>query len=368
MPLTPSVPTHPPAAVLALTADAALADELGRLAAAAGVQLQTLPELPEPPEWLGRQLVVVGGDLARRVAREMGPLGARSRRPAILLVTADADDGDVWQHAVALGAEQVAVLPDSLDWLVERLASTVDPAGSAYVVAVIGGCGGAGASVFAAALAVTAASTGQRVLLADLDPLGGGADLTLGIDDVPGLRWPDLRDARGRLPGGSVREALPRLGGLAVLAWDRGAPIDLAPRAVEAVLAAAGRAHELVVLDLPRVADAASRAALARAAEVLVVLPARMRAAAAAAQLLAQLGPSAPPVRAVVRRASDDALSARTVSDALGVPLALQMRDEPRLDHGMSRYDPPGLRPRGQLRRAAEQWLAGREGARVAAA
>lgn len=357
------MPQAPPAPyVLALTADPALADELSRLAAAAGVPLQVQPNLPGTHEWLGCRLLVVGGDLAHAVA-----LAGRPQRTAVLLVTADPDDGDVWQHAVGIGAEQVAVLPDSRDWLIERLAATVETVGSAYVLGVVGGCGGAGASVFAAALAVTAATTGRRVLLADLDPLGAGADLTLGVEDVPGLRWPDLAAARGRLPSGGVRDALPRLGSLAVLAWGRGDPIDLPPRAVDAVLAAAARAHDFVVLDLPRVGDSASAAAMRRADELLVVVPARLRAVACAAQMLTRLGPTSTPVGAVVRRSSSDALAARTVADALGAPLALQMRDEPKLDLALGRCEPPGLRPRGPLRRAAEQWLNGHDIAHVAA-
>ena len=51
--------------------------------------------------------------------------------------------------------------------------------------------------------------------------LSGGADLLLGAETVPGLRWPQLARARGRLGGGMLREALPRLDGLSVLSWDR---------------------------------------------------------------------------------------------------------------------------------------------------
>ncbi len=360
----PTRPSSPAGCVLVLTADPRLADELHRLAAAAGVALDLRAELPDARTIEGCLLLVVGGDLAASVARQVSrrPIqGGRPERTPVLLVTDDADDAGVWQHAMAVGAEQVVVLPDAQDWLVERLAATVDPLGTAYVVAVVSGCGGGGASVLAAAMAVTAADTGHRVLLADLDPLGGGADLTLGVVDVPGLRWPELAAARGRLPGGSVREALPRLDDLAVLTWGRAGPIDLAPRAVEAVLSAAGRTHDLIVLDLPRAGDPASAAALGRADELLVVVPARLRATASAAQMLARWGPSAPPTRVAVRRLPRDGLSARAVADALDVRLALQMRDDPRLDAGLSRGEPPGLRPRSPLRSAAEQWLAQRD-------
>lgn len=367
MPSRPQ-PTLPP--VLVLTADPRLGDELQRLGAAAGVSVSVQPDLPDPRVVQDCALLVVGGDLGSALTRQWGrsPIGpGRIERPTVLVVTDDPDDADIWQHAVAIGAEQVVILPDAQDWLIDRLAATVEPSGTAYVVGVVGGCGGAGASALSAAIAVTAAQSGQRVLLADLDPLGAGADLTLGVDEVPGLRWPDLASARGRLPGGSVREALPRLDDLAVLAWGRGEPIDLPTRAVDAVLAAAARTHDLIVLDLPRVLDASSSTALRRADELLVVVPARLRATVSAAQLLAAWSSSAPATRAVVRRTPKDALASRTVADALGVRLAMQMRDDPRFDAGLARGEAPGLRARSPLRLAAEQWLAQRASAVAAA-
>jgi hypothetical protein len=54
------------------------------------------------------------------------------------------------------------------------------------------------------------------------------------------------------------------------------------------------------------------------------------------------------------------------VCDVLGVPLAAEMQDEPGLDAALSRGCVPGLRPRGPLRRAAEQCLHTRLGERAA--
>ena len=93
----------------------------------------------------------------------------------------------------------------------------------AAVVTVVGGRGGAGATTVSAAMALAAAREGGQVLLLDLDPYGGGIDVALGAEDVPGLRWPDLTGDRSALPG-AVVEALPRLGSLSVLSWDRGDP------------------------------------------------------------------------------------------------------------------------------------------------
>jgi hypothetical protein len=154
-----------------------------------------------------------------------------------------------------------------------------------------------------------------------------------------------------------VHEALPRLGTLAVLAWGRGEPLDVPLAAAEAVLDAGRRGNELVVCDLPRQGDALTGRVLRRADELLVVAPARLRAAAAGAQLLAGLGACAPAVRAVVRRSPGSSLGARAVCDLLGVPLAAEMADEPGLDAAVARGLVPGLRVRGGLRRAAEQCL-----------
>jgi secretion/DNA translocation related CpaE-like protein len=338
--------------VLGLTSDVLLADQLHRLGAAAGVDVVVEPEAPAAAQWGAARLIVVGSDLARAVAAARRP-----RRPAVVLVTTDLDDADVWQHALGLGAEQVVVLPDAQEWLVERMARTVEPAASGRVLAVIGASGGAGASTMAAALAATAADGGRRVLLADLDPLGGGIDLLVGADDLAGLRWPDLTQARGRLPADSVHEALPRLGTMAVLAWGRGEPLDVPLPAAEAVLDAGRRGNQLVVCDLPRQGDEVSARVLRRADELLVVVPARLRAAVAGAQLLASLGACAPAVRAVVRRPPGAVLASRAVCDVLGVPLAAEMVDEPGLDAAIARGCVPGLRGRSALHRAAEQCL-----------
>jgi secretion/DNA translocation related CpaE-like protein len=343
------------APVLVVTADAALADALRRLAAAAAVEVQVVDDMPDVASWQSCDLALVGADRARAVAS-----GRLPRRGQVVVVTAEADDTNVWQLAVCLGAEQVAVLPDADAWLVDRLAASIEPTSRALVVGVVGGCGGAGASVLAAGLAVAAAESGRRVLLADLDPLGGGLDLALGVDAVPGLRWPDLAGARGRLPSSSVHDSLPRLDGLAVLAWGRGTPVDVPPAAVEAVLRSAARSHDLVVLDLARAgADSLLTAAVRDAHVLLLVVPARLRAAAAAAQVVARWRGCVPGMGAVVRRAPGDRLAARAVADAVQLPLVLTMRDEPRVDVLLDRGEPPALRLAGPLRRACDQWLAG---------
>ncbi len=330
---------------LLVTGDADLLDELLRLAAAAGTEVDVASDTGAARRsWAGAACVLVGPDLGEDCARAALP-----RRPAVVLL-GHLDDAGVWQRAVEVGAEQVAFLPDAEEALISRLADAADgAAGEAAVVAVVGGRGGAGATTLACALAVTAARRGQRVLLVDGDPLGGGIDLVFGGEGDRGLRWPDLGGTQGRLPAGALAEALPRMSGLSVLSWDRGAASALPAEAMAAVLAAGRRSHDLVVVDLPRARDDAGRAALGVAACVLLVVPAELRAAAAAGRVAAHLALLCRDLRLVVRGPGPAGLDGETVAGLLGLPLAGQLRAEPGLDAALERGEPPARRGRGPL-------------------
>jgi hypothetical protein len=160
----------------------------------------------------------------------------------------------------------------------------------------LGGSGGAGASTFAAVLAWVARRLSPAgASLIDLDGMGGGLDVLLGIERVPGPRWSDLRLDGGRLESGLLLAALPHWYGVPVLAADRSPP----ERGVPGVLEAAAPAGP-VVLNLPRAPGPARAAALTACALVVVIACARVPALAAARSVLAGLtGPSA--VGALVR-------------------------------------------------------------------
>jgi secretion/DNA translocation related CpaE-like protein len=265
----------------------------------------------------------------------------------------------VWQRAVQVGAEHVVFLPDAEVWLVERLAEAGDrPDGpEAPVVAVVGGRGGAGATTLASALALTAARSGRRALLVDGDPLGGGIDLVLGGETHEGLRWPDLRATRGRLPAAALTDALPRLSELSVLSWDRGDTPAVPVEAVQAVLGAARRGYELVVVDLPRALDDATRVVLGQAGRTLLVVPAEVRAAAAASRVAGAVGLLCPDLRVVVRGPSPGGLSADAVARVLALPLAGDLLAEDHLDVDLERGRPPARRGRGPLAQFCSELL-----------
>ncbi|MCW2622453.1 MAG: hypothetical protein JWL64_2055 [Frankiales bacterium] len=340
---------------LAVTDDPGLLDDMIRLAAAGGTELDVAPDALAARRWWAQApFVAVGLDQAEACTRAGLP-----RRSRCAVVAADTDDTAVWQHAVALGAEQVVLLPDGAGWLVDRFADAAEaPATDGVLLAVLGGRGGAGASVLAAALVRTAARLGHRTLLVDADPLGGGVDLVLGCEDTSGLRWPALTGSRGRVPSAALADALPRADGVAVLSWDRDSPPRPVPvEAMDAVLRAGRRAHDLVVVDLPRHLEQGALAAAELATTVLLVVPAEVRAAASAGRVLQSLEGRCHDVRLVVRTPGPGGLDGRAVAEALGIPLALELGVERDLDVDLERGSAPGRRGRGVLTAAATRLL-----------
>jgi secretion/DNA translocation related CpaE-like protein len=333
-------------APLIVTADEVLLDDTLRLCAAVGVT----PELVHEPgacraAWLGASLVVVGADAAQEISR-FDPV----RRGNVLVVTRDGRRPEVWQHALAIGAEDVVTLPAGEVDLRDRLADTVDGAGrAASTIAVLGGCGGAGASILAAALATVAARRGRRVLLIDGDPLGGGLDLVIGLERAEGLRWPDLAGTVGRVSAPSLRTALPAVKELALMSWDRGQELTIRADIMREVLAAGQRGNDLVVIDLPRRLDPAAQEALTAATTAILVVPAEVRAIAAATRVKTGIAPLCQDLRLVVRAPGVSGIDARSVASTLGLDLLGSMKSDPAVSESVDRGFGPCRRGRGPL-------------------
>jgi len=344
---------------LVMISDTELLDAVLRLAAAAGCELHRVVDAAQArPHWGASPLVLLDAPAAQHCAT-----AGLSRRGGVVVAARGAPPSDVWRHAVAVGAEHVISLPDAEAWLVATLteASEGHHRGGG-VLAVVGGRGGAGASVLAAAVAVTAVRDGERVLLVDCDPLGGGLDLVLGAEDLGGLRWPDIGVGGGRVPASALHAALPAPsvgrhgpGELGVLSCDRSAH-GPTPAAVTSVLDAGRRGGETVVCDLPRYPTDAAVAALAAADLTLLVVPADVRSSAAAARVAAVLTEHGGAVRLVVRGPAPGGVDAHEIARALDLPLLVAMRPEPGLARSLERGSAPG-RPRGPLATAARAVL-----------
>jgi secretion/DNA translocation related CpaE-like protein len=336
-------------APLVVTDDDTLLADVVRLAAAAGVT----PEIarasaPALRSWSAAPLVLVGADRAADLARSRPP-----RRPRVHVIGQGALPDELFRHALAVGAESVAGLPTSESWLVEVLTDVGDGGGSPGVtIGVVGGAGGVGATVFAAALAQVCAAAGST-LVVDADVLGAGIDRVLGLERVDGIRWDALTQATGRLSARSLRDALPRRGALSVLTWPVDRTSSLQAFAVREVLSAARRGFATVVVDVPRHPDPVVDELLARCDHVLLVSTLTVPAVTAAARVARRL-PSGPGVGLVLRSAGAG-VAPHEVSRLLGVPVAATMGDQRGLDEAISLGVGPLRSRRGTLARAARQ-------------
>ncbi len=140
-----------------------------------------------------------------------------------------------------------------------------------------------------------------------------------------------------------------RRGGVRFLTWHRDDVAAVGDAAAHAVIEAAAREGDLVVLDLPRRLDEVTRTALRLADRILLVVPAEVRAAAAAGRLAAEVETLTGDLRIVVRGPAPTGLAAEAVADALDLPLAGRLRAEPGLAAALDRGLIPPIRPRGPL-------------------
>jgi secretion/DNA translocation related CpaE-like protein len=339
--------------ILAVLAESALRDELDRASAAVGVRAVHVGSTsPVSRKTWSAAAAVVLDEAAVEVCAHTG----LPRRAHVIVVTGGEPTSATWAAAIEVGARHVLRLPAQERELVRELAdageSVRDNGARGQVVAVIGGRGGAGASLFAVALAQLA----HNPLLVDLDPWGGGIDLLVGGETTPGVRWPDLALQGGRLNWSAVREALPRHRGLSMLSGTRRG-YEMDARAVDAVIDAGRRGGATVVCDLPRRFTDATETALDTADLVVLVSPCDVRACAAAATTAPLLTGINPNVGLVVRGPSPGGLRAEEVAATAAVPLLASMKPSPRLaeqlEHGGLR-----LRRRSALAVAAGQVLA----------
>lgn len=330
-------------------------DEIRRHAAAVDCDVVTVADLDEAaPYWHGAPLVLVDEEVAPGTR-------VRPRRGDVVLVCGGKPPHSVWRRAVVLGAREVVTLPDTDGVLLTSLADVVEQPSTdrGRVVAVVGGRGGAGASLLAAAVSVGAARAGDRPVLLDCDPLGGGIDLVLGAELQDGVRWPDVQVQGGRVSISALDAALPVAGPpdgpVAMLSCDRDGA-GPAPETVEAVLRAGVRAGRTVVCDLPRDPGPCGQRVLTAADLVVLVVPAELRACVAASRVLDRLGDARSRTRVLVRGPSPDGLSARDVAGSVGAALLGWLPVDRRVARSVERgsFDP---RRRGPLGTAARTVL-----------
>jgi secretion/DNA translocation related CpaE-like protein len=336
---------------LLLTNDLDLLDDVLRLAAIAGVDIEVVADgVGARDRWDTTTLAMIGADQVHIAAR----LPAReAARTVVLSRTAQ---GGLAELAGAYGTDPPMVLPAAEEALVDKLVASADPpAPPVPVVGVIGGSGGAGTSVFAAALALAGGRRGLPTLLADLDPFGSGQDVLFGLESTPGLRWPDFAAASGRLSWPALRSEVPWVRGVAVVTpgrehgtWD--------VEAVRAVIVAAQLAGDLVVVDFPR--PPLDGLGLDLADRLIVVVRSDMRSAVAASRVVPAVRAAGVDAGLVVQRLPRTIPSTDLV-EGLGLPLLGQYGQDRRLAGLLEAGQPMRLARSGQVSLLCDQLLAG---------
>lgn len=337
--------------ILVLVGDPALREDVDRIAAAAELPVVHASDPSGRNVWVAAAAVLLDVAAARRCAHRALP-----RRGRVVLVVRSEPDAAGFQAAIAVGAQHVIELPAQGGELMAELSDAAeafrDAGRRGAVVGVIAGRGGAGASVFATALAQAA----PDALLVDADPWSGGVDLVLGSERDTGLRWPDLALQGGRLSYPALRDALPQRRGVSVLSGSRtGSDIDAAP--LGAVIDAGSRGGATVICDLPRRSTGAVETALEAADLVVMIAPADVRSCAAAAAITPWLSGINPNAGVVVRGPSPGGLTSADVATIVGLPLLAAMRPQPRVADALERGG-LRLRSRSPLAVAARRVLA----------
>ncbi len=311
----PQAPT-----VALVTTSEFLREEVSRISAAASIQLRiaaSFRDLAGAGEGAGT--VLVGSDITEVHGGRGGP---------VVLIGLAGEGDALWEQAAVLGAERVAVLPEAAGWLAEFLTKLQTPGATNHVVGLMGGCGGAGASTLAALLAGTAAASGTGTLLVDADPLGGGLDMAIGAEGVPGIRWEDMLSARGSINPAQLQRSLPQTAGFSLLSFrahgDKEGSVTSAAAALPGqaggeLFAAGRRGYALTVVDVGRT-ESGLETAERNCDSLVMVVPARVRAAAAARLLSERVQHL--PLSLVVRGPLRAGADAHLVAESAGFPLA----------------------------------------------
>jgi secretion/DNA translocation related CpaE-like protein len=337
-----------------LTADEELLDRLLTTMAAVGME----PRVVSDPGalrsvWREATAVVVGGDRAEQLATLGLP-----RRADVFVVGDDRDSEQLCRWSVPLGAA-VAPLPSADGWFASTLADVAGSrTGIGRLLVVVGAAGGVGGSTCAAALAVTAAADGQRTVLVDGDPIGGGLDLLVGAEHLDGWRWPRLAQARGHL--GDLTGQLPYVDGVDLLAAARqtgeAGSTTVGSQQLAAVFRSTTRSHDLTVVDLPRWFPALGPEAARRADLTILLVRADLRGLAAAREVAAWLPETTTQVLLRGRRSA--AVVPDVVEETLGLPVLATLADETAVRLAAERGWPPHGSGKSALGRACRAVLA----------
>lgn len=276
-------------------------------------------------------------------------LSSLPARPGVFLLAADVARAPQ-QH---VGAEGVFVVPDQAGELLRAVGALQTRAatsrGGEAVIAVLGAAGGVGASTLGAAIC-RAAPRGLEPMLIDAHRYSGGLDLLLGIEEEIGARWGEIVLGDGSVNRSDVRRALPSTrDGIAVLTHARTAindPTGADKRDIERLVAATSGAGLTVV-------DAPVRLVPTRCDLAVVLVPAEVRGAAAAARIVAECAAASTPAAVVARHRGWSSLDNAEIGRIARAEVIAEVGQIPRLSRAVEVEGLPQRLPRA-LAKAAE--------------
>lgn len=338
---------HRTKAILVAVDDPILHPEAMHIAAATGRPIVDTTDPGDMNRHLNRvSAVLIDSGTAARINNE-------KRRDRIFLLGSDPGPAD-FKTAMKIHAEQALLLPAQTGELLTALGRDDDRLasphrGSGSIIGVLGVAGGAGVSTLAATLARRRSLLNPTVLV-DAVPSSGGIDLLLGAEESPGARWPDLGFTRGAVQAEDVLAALPTMGEkLFVLSTARSMTVDpfvLGAAEVKAAVACLADADDPldVVVDL-RAGDIADEVVPVLDHLVLVV-PAEVRAVAAAVSQRLELQQHQVPISVVLRHRGWSGMDVAAVEKILGTCVIAEVGTISRLPKSVEMHGLTGVLPR----------------------
>jgi len=235
------------------------------------------------------------------------------------------------------GATDYMVKPPDAQELIARIKAALDlrKEKSGFVIAVVGGKGGVGASVLAVNLAVAIRrQVHGQVVLVDAARQGGTIDIMLNLQAGPSLgyvlgRLDELEDSE--LDG----MLIPHASGLQVLLLNEQGGQDVRPEDLRKILVALRRTRDFVVVDLSAVQDEGTSTILDLADRVLLVLTPEITSLRGAKLLLERagdIGLSRERIAPILNRFPQrGGLQRRDIENSVGVTVAINIPDDVKL-------------------------------------
>jgi len=247
----------------------------------------------------------------------------------VVLVVIGATNTQTWSSALRLSAKHVATIPESRDWLIEKLSEPHLSKGLS--VAIVPATGGAGASLLSCGLAFHARQVFTDVALVDLDQSSASLDITFGLENQSGMRWHDFSELSGSISGSDIYRSLPSRDRVGLLTHGQ---LNSAETSIPSnlILEKLKEACDLVIIDFPKTSDKCfSFNAISDCDLVLVATTATVRGCESAKRSIAGLAGYANSIELVVRNVPGSNLDSMQIAELLNTPLASVINTDVRI-------------------------------------